>query len=224
MFADPDNRTLVKICGITNLEDARFVSGALADYIGFIFYPGSPRYVEPAKAGAIINWLEGPEKVGVFVNQPLDDVQEIATQTGLDFVQLHGEESPEYCELLEKPVIKVFHIREDSTSEELKSAIQPYLEVVDFLLFDTKLPGQWGGTGTSFNWNLLKDVGAGKPYFLSGGLKAENVRQAIRTAHPYAVDLSSGLEESPGLKDFSKIEEFFDEMRDIWEDQEVGEL
>lgn len=224
MFAEPDNRTNVKICGITNLEDARFVSGALADYIGFIFYPDSPRYIEPAKAGAIINWLEGPQKVGVFVNQPLDDVQTIATQTGLDVVQLHGEESVEYCQLIDKPVIKVFHINEDSSAELLRKKIDPYLDFVDYLLFDTKLPGKWGGTGQSFDWELLSGIGEVKPYFLSGGLNNNNIREAISKTQPYAVDLSSGLEESPGLKDFTKIETFFDQMRDIWEKQEMSDL
>lgn len=224
MFAEPENRTNIKICGITNLEDARFVSGALADFIGFIFYPDSPRYIEPAKAGAIINWLEGPQKVGVFVNQPLDDVQSIARQTGLDYVQLHGKESVEYCDLMEKPVIKVFHISPGTTANELKTEIEPYMDSVEYLLFDTKLPGKWGGTGTSFDWDVLTDIGEMKPYFLSGGLHAENIRSAIKFVHPFAVDLSSGLEESPGLKDFSKIEDFFEEMRDIWELQEMGEL
>lgn len=224
MFADTDNRTNVKICGITNLEDARFVSGALADYIGFIFYPLSPRYIEPAKAGAIINWLEGPQKVGVFVNQPLDDVQAIATQTGLDFVQLHGEESVEYCELIEQPIIKVFHIDENTSGEQLRNNITPYIDAVDYFLFDTKLPGKWGGTGETFNWKLLTEIGDIKPYFLSGGLNSENIRNAIKQTHPFAVDLSSGLEESPGLKDFTKIETFFDQMRNIWNEQEMGEL
>lgn len=224
MFAEPENRTKVKICGITNLEDARFVSGALADYIGFIFYPGSPRYVKPAKAGAIINWLEGPETVGVFVNQPLDDVQSIATQTGLDLVQLHGDESVEYCELIDRPVIKVFHIDEHTSADDLRERIDPYLDTVDYLLFDTKLPGKWGGTGQSFDWNLLPDLADLKPYFLSGGLNSGNIRQAIKQTHPYAVDVSSGLEESPGLKDFEKIEHFFDEMRQVRDDQEMGEL
>lgn len=224
MFAEPKNRTNVKICGITNLEDARFVSGALADYIGFIFYPESPRFIEPAKAGAIINWLEGPKKVGVFVNQPLDDVQSVATQTGLDIIQLHGEESVEYCQLIEKPVIKVFHIGEDTSPESLNKMIDPYLDTVDYLLFDTQLPGKWGGTGKSFDWELLTAVGEVKPYFVSGGLNPDNIRDAISKTHPYAVDLSSGLEESPGLKDFTKIETFFDQMRDVWEKQEMGEL
>lgn len=224
MFAEPENRTKVKICGITNLEDARFVSGALADYIGFIFYPDSPRYIDPAKAGAIINWLEGPEKVGIFVNQPLDDVQSTARQTGLDYVQLHGEESVEYCELIEKPVIKVFHVSPDTTGESLKRSVEPYLDVAEFFLFDTKLPGQWGGTGKSFDWSILKEIGDMKPYFLSGGLNSDNIRSAIELTRPHAIDISSGVEESPGLKDFAKIEALFDELRDIWELQEMGDL
>ena len=221
MFAEPENRTKVKICGLTTLEDARFVSGALADYLGFIFYPESPRYIEPAKAGAIINWLEGPGKVGVFVNQPLDDVNSIAKQTGIDYVQLHGNESPDYCALVEKPIIKVFHIEQDTDPSELISRIEPYLDQVEYLLFDTKSDTDWGGTGQTFDWNILDEISNDKPFFLSGGLNANNVQDAIQTVQPYAVDLSSGLEESPGLKDFDKIELFFDKMRDIWEEQEL---
>ena len=221
MFAEPEKRSKVKICGITTLEDARFVSGALADYIGFIFYEKSPRYVDPAKAGAIINWLEGPEKVGVFVNQPLDDVNSIARQTGLDFVQLHGNESVEYCELVDKAIIKAFHIDDNTSPEELHQAVTPYVEVADYFLFDTKVSGKWGGTGKSFDWSVLSEIAEIKPFFLSGGLNPENVGDAIKTIQPYAVDLSSGLEESPGLKDFDKVERFFDEMRDIWEEQEL---
>ncbi|MFU8813554.1 MAG: phosphoribosylanthranilate isomerase, partial [Balneolaceae bacterium] len=221
MFADPENRTKVKICGLTTLEDARFASGALADFLGFIFYPESPRYVDPAKAGAIINWLEGPQKVGVFVNQPLDDVNSIAKQTGVDLVQLHGNESPEYCELVEKPVIKVFHITEDQTAEDLHAEIERYSGIADYYLFDTKTDGRWGGTGKTFDWNILKEITDEKPFFLSGGLNPENIRQAIETVNPTAVDLSSGLEESPGRKDFDKIEQFFDVMRDLWEEQEL---
>lgn len=221
MFAEPENRTKVKICGLTTLEDARFVSGALADYLGFIFYPESPRYVEPAKAGAIINWLEGPGKVGVFVNQPLDDVNSIAKQTGVDYVQLHGNESPDYCTLVEKPIIKVFHVSSETSRDDLEQQIDPYMEHVEFFLFDTKVDGKWGGTGQTFDWNILKEISNEKPFFLSGGLNPENIEDAIQKVQPYAVDLSSGLEESPGLKDFDKIELFFDKMRDIWEEQEL---
>ncbi len=221
MFAQPEQRTKVKICGITTLEDARFAAGALADYLGFIFYDESPRYLDPSKAGAIINWIEGPEKVGVFVNQPLDDVNSISRRTGIDLVQLHGNESPEYCDLVEKPVIKVFHIEKDTTSDELSAEIEKYDQSADFLLFDTKIKELWGGTGTTFDWEILKSVANDKPFFLSGGLNSDNIKEAIQTVQPPMLDLSSGLEESPGLKDFDKIERFFDIMRDIWEEQEL---
>lgn len=221
MFAEQKKRTQIKICGITTLEDARFASGALADYLGFIFYPESPRFVEPAKAGAIINWLSGPQKAGVFVNQPLDDVNSIARQTGIDLVQLHGNESPEYCELVEKPVIKVFHITEDKTAAELKSDIERYSEMVDYYLFDTKTDDLWGGTGKTFDWNILKDITGIKPFFLSGGLSSDNIRQAVETVNPTAVDLSSSLEISPGRKDFDKVERFFDVMSEVWEKQQL---
>ncbi|WP_020402901.1 phosphoribosylanthranilate isomerase [Gracilimonas tropica] len=207
--------TKIKICGITNLEDARFAAGALVDYLGFIFYEPSPRYIEPGEAGAIINWLEGPEKVGVFVNQPLDDVNQIAKQTGLDYVQLHGDESVEYCELVEKPIIKVIHIEEETVDYLLKHQIEQYAEVADFLLFDTKIDGLWGGTGKSFDWSMITDLDIDIPFFLSGGLKAENIKEAIETVQPYAIDVSSSLEQKPGLKDFAKIEAFMDEIRTL---------
>ena len=125
---------------------------------------------------------------------------------------------------MEKPVIKVFHITPKTTADELKSEIEPYLDSVEFLLFDTKTPGKWGGTGTSFDWGVLTDIGELKPYFLSGGLNPDNIRAAIKLTRPHAIDLSSGVEESPGLKDFEKIEELFDQLRDIWELQEMGDL
>lgn len=216
-MTEQTDRTKIKICGITNLEDARFAAGALVDYLGFIFYDKSPRYIEPGEAGAIINWIEGPEKVGVFVNQTLDDVNSIAKQTGLNYVQLHGDESPEYCGLIEKPVIKAIHIEEESVEYLLKHQIEQYAEVTDYLLFDTKIDGLWGGTGKSFDWSLITDLGLDIPYFLSGGLKTGNIKEAIKTVHPFAVDVSSSLEQKPGLKDFGKIEAFMEEIRKIEE-------
>lgn len=210
-----NKRTKVKVCGITTLEDARFAAGALADYLGFIFYDKSPRYIEPAKAGAIINWIEGPQKVGVFVNQALDDVNDIATQTGIDLVQLHGDESPGYCDMINFPVIKVFHITSETNADELASDIEVYKNSADYFLFDTKIDGLYGGTGKTFDWKLLENLSMGKSFFLSGGLNAQNVSEAIDKVSPDVVDLSSGLEESPGLKDFDKIEEFFDVMRSL---------
>lgn len=209
------NRTKVKVCGLTTLEDARFASGALADYLGFIFYDGSPRYIEPAKAGAIINWIEGPKKVGVFVNQPLDDVNDIALQTGVDLVQLHGDESPGYCDMMNFPVIKAFHVTENSNADELTEEIELYKNSADYFLFDTKIEGLYGGTGQTFDWSILQELTLGKPFFLSGGLNSKNVQKAIKQISPDVVDLSSGLEESPGLKDFDKIEEFFEVMSSL---------
>lgn len=207
------NKTKIKICGITNLADARYASGAMADYLGFIFYDKSPRYIDPAEAGAIINWIEGPEKVGVFVNQSLDDVNRITKESGLDLVQLHGNETLEYCQLIEKPIIKVIHIIPDYDLEELKAKVLLYSEVAEFLLFDSKIDNQWGGTGKTFDWNILKGITGEKSFFLSGGLNPENLKGAIETVHPFAVDISSGVEEEPGLKDYDKIEAVMNVVR-----------
>lgn len=224
MFANEEDRTKVKICGLTSLEDARFASGALCHYLGFIFFEESPRHIEHAEAGAIINWIEGPECVGVFVNQPLDDVNMIARQTGIDIVQLQGNESPEYCELVEKKVIKAIHVTADSTPESLRKQVERYRNVVDHILFDNKTDGQWGGTGQTFDWSLLEDVADGISFFLAGGLNPSNVREACKKVHPYAIDMCSGLELDAGIKDFDKIEALMDEMRDVWDEQEMGTL
>lgn len=220
VFAEKPYKTKVKICGLTNLQDARFASGALVQYLGFIFYDKSPRYIEPAQAGAMINWIEGPQCVGIFVNQSMDDVNIIARQTGIDLVQLHGNESPEYCALMERPVIKAIHVSEEDTEQDIEEKSEPYLGTVDYLLFDTKVKGFWGGTGKSFDWNLIKKAARGIPFFLSGGIGSENVGKACQTVQPFAVDLSSSLESEPGRKDYDKIEDFMDQMREIWEEQE----
>lgn len=215
MSTEKEKHTKVKICGLTSLHDARFVSGAQVHYMGFIFYEASPRYIDPAKAGVIINWIEGPECVGVFVNQPLDDVNMLARQTGVDLVQLHGNESAEYCALVEKPVIKVIHVSNNTTNASLQEQINPYRPHVDYLLFDTKVEDKWGGTGQTFDWNLLQQESGDIPFFLSGGLNADNIHAACKTAHPYAVDLSSGLESEAGVKSFDKIEVFMNQMREL---------
>ena len=220
MFHNPEKRTKVKICGLTTLEDARFASGALADYLGFIFYPESPRYIEPGKASAVISWLEGPQKVGVFVNQPLEEVNRIARLTAIDLVQLHGDESPEYCRMIDLPVIKVIHVTKETGEKELEKKIDLYSDVSEYLLFDSKIGKQWGGTGQTFDWELIRNRLPDIPFMLSGGLHSGNIQNAIQTISPDAIDVSSSLEESPGLKDFDKMEEFFDVLRTIWEQQE----
>lgn len=208
-------RTKVKVCGITSLQDARFLSGAMADYLGFIFHEKSPRYVAPAQAGAMINWLEGPETVGVFLNHPLDELNEIVRLCGLDMVQLHGTESPDYCHLIDKPVIKVIHVEDGDTTESLLERVAAYLPVVDYLLMDHKVGETWGGTGTPFDWNLLRGVSLDKPFFLSGGLGPDNIVDAVQRVQPFAVDVNSGLELEPGVKDYDKVERFFDRIREM---------
>lgn len=208
-----DQRIKVKICGITTLEDARFASGALADYLGFVFYEESPRYVEPARAGAIRNWIEGLRCVGVFVNQPLDDVNMIARQTGVDLVQLHGNETPAYCQLVEKPVIKALHVDSDATAGTLSKDVRRYEDAADYLLFDTKVEGEWGGTGRSFDWDILEEVSGNLPFFLAGGITPKNVKAACEAVVPHAVDVSSGVEAGrPGIKDYDKIDELMNRM------------
>lgn len=214
-----ERKPKIKICGITNLEDARYASGKFVDYLGFIFYEKSPRYIESAKAGAIINWLEGPEKVGVFVNQSIDEVNQIAKESGLDLVQLHGNESVEYCELIDKPIIKVLHITPETSTEKLKEQVEAYVEVVEYLLFDTKTDALWGGTGKTFDWKILSELSNKTPFFVAGGLNVDNVQNAIETTSPYAVDVSSSLEEEPGIKDYDKIDALMDVMNSIWEKQ-----
>lgn len=201
-----NDQTKVKICGITNLEDARFASGAMVDYLGFIFTKESKRYIDPEKAGTIINWVEGPEKVGVFMNQPLDDVNILAKFSGIDYVQLHGQETVEYCQLIEKPIIKAIHLNDASTQKEIEENVAIYSEIAEYLLFDTSHEGAFGGTGKTFDWSLLKNLVIDIPFFLAGGVTPENSLDAIHRVKPYAIDVNSGVEEEPGLKDFEKIE------------------
>jgi phosphoribosylanthranilate isomerase len=221
MMIDSGNpRTRVKVCGLTTLEDARYASGAMADYLGFIFTPTSKRYIDPDQAAAIIAWTEGPQAVGVFVNQAIDDVVDIVRKTGIHLVQLHGDESVEYCSLMPVPVIKAFSISKEDTSEALMTKIQPFEGMVDFFLFDTKSGNQFGGTGTHFDWRLLKDLQTDTPFFLAGGIGPENVHQAIDMVQPYAIDANSKLESEPGIKQLEKFEAFFDQIQTIWKTQD----
>lgn len=216
-----DQRTRIKVCGLTTLEDARFTAGALADYLGFIFTGQSSRYVEPGQAAAIISWVEGPECIGVFADQPLDDVNSTAIKTGVDYVQLHGSETVDYCQLMEKPVIKAFGIEEGMTRDQVLSMIDPYLNHVDYVLFDTRTGGQSGGTGLTFDWQILSEVRETVPFFMAGGIGLDNLRQAIQTTNPYALDINSRVEEEPGIKDFDLLSDLFEEVREIWEEQET---
>jgi len=195
----------IKICGITNLEDALLAAELGADALGFIFYSKSPRKVEPETAREIIAHLPPfVTAVGVFVDEDAGVVQDLAAKVGLDWVQLHGQESPDYCRSLGRRVIKGFRIRDENSLMEL----EPYRDAVQALLLDTYKPGQVGGTGEVFDWHLAREARKYGRIILAGGLTAENVAQAITIASPAAVDAASGTEAAPGRKDPEKLRAF----------------
>ena len=204
-----DVATKVKICGITNQEDARAAAQAGADAIGFVFCPASPRHVTPSQAALLAHglppWIV---RTGVFVNSPAEDVQEAITQCGLSMLQFHGEETPDYCRQFGIMSMKAFRVREKSTLEELQ------LFSTDAWLLDAWSDAGHGGTGKTFDWDFAaRAVALGRPVFLAGGLTAENVAGAIRQVRPYAVDVSSGVELSPGKKDHDRIRRFIESVR-----------
>jgi phosphoribosylanthranilate isomerase len=194
----------VKICGITRLEDARVAVEAGADALGFVFYPPSPRCVTPEQAEQIIQRLPPfVTTVGLFVDVPLDTVHETALWCGLDRVQLHGRETPEFCARVRRPVIKAFRIKNADSLADL-----PGYRVAAYLL-DAYVEGALpGGTGASFAWELAAQAKPYGPVILAGGLSPENIEAAIAQIHPYGVDVSSGVESVPGVKDHQKVRQF----------------
>jgi len=201
--------TLVKICGITTLADAMVAVEAGADALGFNFYRPSPRYIRPENAREIIDRLpESILKVGVFVNEDVESVARIATEANLSAVQLHGDESPEYChKLAGQYVIKVFRAGDGVDVETYG---------VDAIMLDTKDDLLRGGTGRVFDWSIAQRTNDSTPkLFLAGGLSPENVAEAITTVRPYAVDACSSLEESPGRKDHTRVRAFVKAVRSV---------
>jgi phosphoribosylanthranilate isomerase len=197
----------IKICGITNLEDALLAADLGADALGFIFYPKSPRYVAPDAARKIIAHLPPfVVSVGVFVDEPAAVVQDLAAQVGLDWVQAHGQEPPGYCRSLGRRVIKAFRMKDASSLTDL----EPYRGAVQAFLLDTYKKGQVGGTGETFDWQLAQEAKKYGQIILAGGLTPENVAQAIKVAQPEAVDTASGTEAAPGKKDPEKLRAFFE--------------
>lgn len=203
----------IKICGISNLADARFAAGAGADFLGFVQHPDSPRYIEPRKAREIIDWVYGAKPVGVFVNRRPDDINVIAAEAGFQYVQLHGDESPDVCREIDFPVIKAIRVRPEWTAADIESAVQPFADVVEYVLFDTWDAALYGGTGTPFDWSVLANASLPVPCFLAGGLTPDTVAAAISACAPFAVDVSSGVEEAPGQKDYGAISAFVEAVR-----------
>ncbi|MBI5102700.1 MAG: phosphoribosylanthranilate isomerase [Nitrospirae bacterium] len=201
----------VKICGITNTDDAMAAVEAGADALGFIFVKESPRYIDPREAGNIIRRLPTFVKTaGVFVNEPVDVIDEIVTLAGIDLVQLHGEESPELCRRIHRGAIKVIRVK----SLESLGSVLSYKDHISALLLDTYSDHMHGGTGQVFNWDIAVEA---KKYFhtiiLSGGLTPDNISDAIKYVGPYAVDVSGGVESAKGKKDHAKLRLFIERAK-----------
>ncbi len=203
-------RTRVKICGITNPEDARTAVAAGADALGVVLAE-SPRQVTIAQAARALAGVPAPvARVGVFVNAHPDFVAEAVERIGLTAVQFHGDESPGDCLAAPAPVIKAMRVGTDFALEEL----EPFRGTVTAFLLDATDPHKRGGTGRTFDWQLLsRNRPGGVSFFLAGGLSPTNVAEAIRIARPFAVDVSSGIEEHPGHKDPIKIAAFMAAVR-----------
>src|SRR6266705_246369 len=202
--------TRVKICGITQFEDARDAALLGADAIGLNFYPNSPRYIEPSRAAKIIEKLQPfVTAVGIFVNhRDPQSLEDFALSLGLHAVQLHGNETPDYCSMIQRvKVIKALRVDSNFRVETLRSYGSR-----TFLL-DTCSPDQFGGTGKSFNWELVFGANAFGSIVIAGGLNPENVAQAVGMLHPFAVDVASGVESRPGKKDYEKMRRFIEAVQ-----------
>ena len=206
--------TKIKVCGVTNLEDALMSVKSGADILGFNFFIGSPRYIVPKLAGEIIKKLQvGVITVGVFVNESIDTVKRIAKETGIDTVQLHGDETPEFAEEVRVAtglnVIKAFRV-----SKQFDAAnVLEYK--VDAILLDSYSQAERGGTGEQFDWKVAAQLRENIPkLYLAGGMNNLNVAEAVRIVRPYAVDACSGLESSKGIKDRKKVEAFILSVRE----------
>jgi len=199
-------RTRVKICGITRIEDAKAAAQAGTDAIGFVFDPKSPRHVHPDQALKIARALPPfITIVGLFVNAAPDTIEGVLSHVPLDLIQFHGNEKPEQCRRYHRPYIKAIHMKPDV---DLREMARLYGDATGLLL-DTYVADVAGGSGQAFDWNRIpRDLG--KPVILAGGLTPENVAEAVRKVRPFAVDVSSGVEQSKGIKDAKKISDFID--------------
>ncbi len=203
----------VKICGITTIEDALQAVEAGADALGFVFYDKSPRCIAPEKAAEIVKALPPfVLAVGLFVNADIVFLNETADYCRLDIVQLHGDETPDFCSMVKRRVVKVFRIRDAQSLEPMKD-----YRVAGYLL-DAYSPQVYGGTGSTFNWEIARNARKNGPIILAGGLTPDNVREAVETVGPYAVDVSSGVEAAPGRKDPVKVRKFVQNAKGFLEE------
>lgn len=211
----------IKVCGMTNADQVMQLDEMGVEFAGFIFYPNSPRYVYRSMPKAEIKKIRGKgiNKVGVFVNASIEEVLEAVDDCGLYLVQLHGDETPKYCEKIANyvTVVKAFRLRED---DNVLWKVKDYRDIADMFLFDTEGAG-YGGTGRKFDWDLLKDLSIGKPYFLSGGIEPEDTEklkifsgeQAAKDL--FSIDINSRFETSPGVKDMEKLIPFIEAVKKL---------
>lgn len=210
------SRTRIKVCGMTNQAEAEEIASLGVDALGFIFVRSSPRFIEAEKVRSIIDGLPPlVNLVGVFMDEESAVVNDIAHFCGLTMIQLHGNESADYCRSMIRPVLKAFRIREEAPPD-----FEPYRGAVKGFLLDTYRQGQAGGTGATFNWDIVNRLSLPGPLFLAGGLTPDNISTAIRQAHPFAVDVNSGVESSPGRKDLALVKRLFLEVRRTDSNQE----
>ncbi len=201
-------RAKVKVCGITRRDDALLAADLGASAIGFVFWPRSPRYVEPETAAALARELPADvAPVGVFVDPAVSDVRRIAELVGLAAVQLHGDEPATLCDGLPYRVLKAVAV-EGETTRDAAGRVPGHITV----LLDARDPVRRGGTGRTVDWRVAAGVAARRRIFLAGGLAPENVGAALETVRPYGIDVSSGVEEQPGRKDAGRLREFFEEV------------
>lgn len=207
------NATLIKICGLTRVDDALAAADEGADFLGMIFFAGSARCVAVDRARAIADAIRRrfsddavrPKLVGVFVNQEIEAMVDVCDTVGLDFLQLHGSESPNIALRTRKPFIKAFRIADQVPSTDEFDC--------EWVLFDTYSPKVPGGTGETFRWDLLDSWNRRQKFFLAGGINPDNVAAAIEKVRPDAIDVASGVEETPGFKSHEKIRRLFAAVR-----------
>ena len=200
-----------KVCGLTRLTDALHAVKHGATAVGFVFWPKSPRFIAPELAAGIIRELPGTViAVGVFVNQPIDEITRIAAQTGIAAIQLHGDEPPAYAPALPWPVLRA------TALDEVNGSLTDWPPDT-LLLLDVHDPVRRGGTGRTIDWSRAAGIAAGRRIVLAGGLTPDNVGTAIDAVRPYGVDVSSGVEEAPGVKNFDKVARFLENARAAFE-------
>jgi len=201
-------RTKVKICGIRSIQDGIAAGNLGADAIGLVFYPDSVRVLEPQHARAIIDAVPPFMKiVGLFMNAMADEIREIVRSAPVDLLQFHGDEPADFCRMFEQPYVKALAM---GSGVDVSASLSAYPDAAAVLL-DSHMNGHAGGTGQVFDWSTIPDTLA-KPFILAGGLTPDNVVQAIYAAHPYAVDVSSGVESAPGVKDVDRMTQFIHEV------------